>query len=255
VCVKGWQLGDIARELAAASRFDGVVMPLVNGVDGAAVVASAVGASRTIGGLCRLVSEIESPGVIRHWAVPPSAHCGELDGRRSDRIVEIAGDLARSGVTTEVSTNIIGAIWAKAAFISSWGTFCAAARAPIGEVRHTALGQSVLRRAVDEILAVGAAAGVTLPDECAATVMAEIMALQASATSSLQRDMDAGRQSELDWQLGRLLTKAAVHDVAVPTLSAAYAILRIRERTTPALLVHDPEPSPQRMLTRPGIPD
>ncbi|MDZ4755354.1 MAG: ketopantoate reductase C-terminal domain-containing protein, partial [Phycisphaerae bacterium] len=241
--------------LAAASQFDGAVIPLVNGVDGTAVVEAAVGALRTIGGLCRMVSEIESPGVIRHWAVPPSVHCGELDGCRSDRIIEIASDLERSGVTTEVSTNIIGAIWAKAAFISSWGTFCAAARAPIGEVRQTALGQTVLRCAVEEILAVGAAAGVTLPQECAATVFAEIMALQAGATSSLQRDMDAGRQSELDWQLGRLLTKAPVHGVAVPTLSAAYAILHIRERTNAELRVGETGPPPQRMLTRPGIGD
>ncbi|MDZ4755553.1 MAG: 2-dehydropantoate 2-reductase N-terminal domain-containing protein, partial [Phycisphaerae bacterium] len=47
VCVKGWQLDDVARELAAASQFDGAVIPLVNGVDGTAVVEAAVGALRT----------------------------------------------------------------------------------------------------------------------------------------------------------------------------------------------------------------
>jgi len=230
VCVKGWQLPTVASELTAATGFDGVAVPLLNGVDSTSVLEAAIGRDRTAGGLCRMVSEIEAPGIIRHWAVPPSAEFGELDGHRSERITALAADFNASGIKATVSANIQTAVWEKAAFISSWGALCAACRAPVGEVRSNDEGARVLRCAVEEIVAVADAEGVRVGPDCVDRTMANIVALDASATSSLQRDLAAGRSSELDWQIGAILKRAERRAVPVPTLSALYSILSVWSR-------------------------
>ena len=66
---------------------------------------------------------------------------------------------------------------------------------------------------------------VELPADAIATVMAAVDGLPADATSSMQRDIAAGKPSELESQNGAVVRMAHESGVDVPTHEHIYEIL------------------------------
>ncbi len=85
--VKAWQVRAISKELLTIINKDTTVLPLQNGVLAANELMENLGRQNIIGGLCRIISKIEAPGVINHFGLEPSILFGELDNTvtRTDR--------------------------------------------------------------------------------------------------------------------------------------------------------------------------
>ena len=65
--VKAWQVKEIAKELHHIIKESTVVLPLQNGVLAMEELQKHIDEKHIIGGLCKIISKIESPGVINHW--------------------------------------------------------------------------------------------------------------------------------------------------------------------------------------------
>jgi 2-dehydropantoate 2-reductase len=76
---------------------------------------------------------------------------------------------------------------------------------------------------------VGRARGVALPDDAPARTLAFLDGVPAEATASMQRDLGAGRPSELDDQTGALVRLAREAGVPVPLHEALHALLLPQE--------------------------
>ena len=85
LAIKAWQVRDISRELASIVKRDTIVLPLQNGVLTAEELAENIPSANIIGGLCKIISKVESPGVINHFALEPTVIFGELDSRGTER--------------------------------------------------------------------------------------------------------------------------------------------------------------------------
>jgi 2-dehydropantoate 2-reductase len=79
--------------------------------------------------------------------------------------------------------------------------------------------------AMEEIYALAHARGVKLPPDSVAKVMAAIDALPEDASSSMQRDIAAGKPSELESQNGSVVRMARESGVDVPTHTLIYETL------------------------------
>ena len=88
----------------------GVIVSLQNGLN-ASRIAELVGPSRTIGAMVHMVADHVGPGHVSRFTEGEFT-IGELDGRKTDRIQQIATRLSRA-VPTHVTDNIWGYIWAK----------------------------------------------------------------------------------------------------------------------------------------------
>ncbi len=84
--VKAWQVRDISKELLTIIKKDTTVLPLQNGVMAADELMENIRNENIIGGLCRIISKIEAPGVINHFGLEPSILFGELDNTVTERI-------------------------------------------------------------------------------------------------------------------------------------------------------------------------
>ncbi len=228
--VKSGQLDAIGAELAANKNYTGAIVPLLNGVDAPDVLLKHLPQDRVLGGLCYMISEIESPGIIHHWAVPAAIHAGELDGQMTQRLESLCAALKNSGTEAVAHANIRSVMWEKLAFIATYGTLCAASRGGIGSVRDSAAGKSLIKSMVKELLAVAAAGNIAMPADALEKIVARIYGLPPESTSSLMRDMMQGKPSELDWQLGAALEKAMKAGLPCPAINAIYAILLPWER-------------------------
>jgi 2-dehydropantoate 2-reductase len=235
VCVKAWQVREAARSLAPLLGRETFVVPLENGVEAAADAAAEVGAERVVGGLCRLMSYIAGPGVIRHAAVDPSLVFGELDGRHSPRVEALAGAFAPTqGVKARISDDIEAAIWEKFLFIAPFSGVGALTALPAGRMRSDPAIRQMLRQAMEEVAALAMARGVRLREDAVERTLAFADALPDAATASMQRDILEGKPSELESQTGAIVRLARDAALAVPVNRKIYEALLPKERAARA---------------------
>lgn len=226
VGVKAWQVLDAARVMKPLVNTSTTVLPLQNGVDALAQLVSELGPDNVVGGLCRIVSYIVEPGHIRHAGFTPSIVIGELDNRLTDRITRIEQVLKRAGLEVTVATDIQAALWTKFLFIASFSGVGALANAPAGVLRSDAKWRGQIINAMTEIYTLAHARGINLPANSIDTVMASVDGLPEDATSSMQRDIAAGKPSELESQNGAVVRMAHETGVDVPTHELIYRTLK-----------------------------
>jgi 2-dehydropantoate 2-reductase len=215
VGVKAWQVGEAARAMRPLVGPETFVVPLQNGVEAPSQLAAVLGDEHVLGGLCRIISQVVEPGHVRHAGLEPYVALGELDNRPSERAARLREALARAGVAAEVPPDIGVAMWGKFLFIASFSGVGAVTRAPAGVLRSLPETRSMLEGAMHEVLAVARARGIDLPEESIPQTMRLIDGLPPGGTASMQRDIVAGRPSELESQNGAVVRLG--QEVAVPT--------------------------------------
>src|SRR5690242_3127535 len=227
LAVKAWQVPDAARAIAPALAPDTFVVPLQNGVEAPAQLAAVLGPDRVLGGLCRIIAWVESPGVVRHEGAEPYIGFGETAGGLSPRAQALQKAFSRCrGVTAEALEDVQSEMWRKFLFISSVSGLGAVTRAPIGVLRSEPQTRELLERAMREVLAVARAHGVGLPDDAVEETLAFTDSLPVEGTTSMQRDIMAGRPSELDSQSGAVVRLGKEKGVEAPVHELIYRTLR-----------------------------
>ncbi len=229
--VKAWQLAEAAEAISPLIGPGTVVLPLANGVEAAGILSQVLGNEHVLGGLCAIVSMIEAPGKIRHAGIDPVIRFGELDNRRSERVLQIYDDFsACKGLTVEVPENIHTALWQKFVFIAPWSSVGSVTRVSIGVMRETAESRELLLSVLHEAVAVGRAAGVPLPQTIEEDTIAMYDRVASTGTASMQRDVAAGKPSELEAQTGAIIRLGEHYGVATPAARFIYQALRPGER-------------------------
>lgn len=222
VAVKTWQIPDAALAMRPMVGENTFVVPLENGVDAPAQLMAVLGEGHVLGGLCHIVSYIAEPGHIRHAGIEPHIAFGELDGRSSQRAQRLKDAFERAGVWAEVPENIRAAMWEKFLFIAAISGVGAVTRAPAGVMRSLPETRQLLQQAMEEVIAVGNAHQVNLPEDVLDKTMAFIDNLPEGATASMQRDIMEGRPSELASQNGAVLRLGSEQGVPTPAHAFLY---------------------------------
>jgi len=238
--VKSWQVSEAAQAMGPLLHDDTLVLPLLNGVEAAEELAALIGPQRVLGGLCRLVSFVAGPAHIRHTAVAPSLVFGERHGRATARVAALRTELAKAeGFEVHTPESIETAIWSKFLFIAPVSGVGAVTRVPVGELRTIPETRGMLEEAMAEVAALAAARGVTLPNDIVARTLDFLDAMPPDSTASMQRDILAGRPSELEQQSGAIVRLARPLGVPVPVNACLYRSLLPAERRARAQMSSD----------------
>ncbi|MCX7682918.1 MAG: 2-dehydropantoate 2-reductase [Anaerolineae bacterium] len=230
VGVKAWQVPEVAPQMGPLVGSETFITPLENGVEAPDQLAAVWGKERVLGGLCRIISMVVEPGRIRHGGIEPYVAFGEMDNRYSERVERLRATFERAGVQAEIPPDIWVALWEKFLFIAPLAGIGALARAPVGVLRSIPQLRRMLEGAIAEAFAVGRACGVHLPDDAPARTMALIDRMPPEGTTSMQRDLIAGRPSELDYLVGAVVRLGEAAGVATPLHTFAYYVLWPQER-------------------------
>jgi 2-dehydropantoate 2-reductase len=220
--VKAWQVTDAAnaiRPMVGAGTF---VVPLQNGVEAPTQLAAVLGADHVLGGLCGTFSWVVEPGRIRNIGTNNFVKFGELDNRRSERCERLRAALERAGVAAEVVADVRKALWEKFMLITSFGGIGAVTRAPIGIIRALPETRRVLEQCMREVHTVARTHKIALADSAVEDTMAFLDTVAESGTTSLQRDIAAGRPSELEAWNGAVVRLAKECGVDVPAHELIY---------------------------------
>jgi 2-dehydropantoate 2-reductase len=198
---------------------------VLNGLSHVATLESEFGRERVLGGLARIAATLTPEGVVRHLNDWRDIVFGELDGRISPRVEALKSvfDRAEAGVKAEVSTDIMGAMWAKLVNLGSLAALTVTMRASVGEIARAPGGPALMERMLDGNAAIAAANGHPVPAGALAAMRRNLTGdPNSTLTASMLRDLEAGGPIEADHILGFLLEAGRRHGVETPLLEAAY---------------------------------
>lgn len=230
VCVKAWQVAEVAPGLGPLIGPETLVLPLENGVDAAEILGAAAGAERVLDGLCRIISRAEAPARIVHEGADPYIALGRRGQAPDAAVRRIAAALDKPGITVETPDDILAAVWHKFVFIAAGSGLGAVTRKPLGFLREEPETRRLLRGLMEETVAVARARGIELPASTIDDILAFIDGLPWEATASMQRDIAAGRPSELEAQNGAIVRMGAELGVPTPINAFVVDLLRPLER-------------------------
>ncbi|WP_299435108.1 2-dehydropantoate 2-reductase [uncultured Aquimarina sp.] len=229
ICTKSWQVQDAAELIRPILKDDTIVIPLQNGADNAENVMSVIDKKRVLGGLCKIYSKIEVPGIISHFGHTPEVIFGELDKSKSDRLQKVKLIFDKAGFKNKISENIQVDIWSKFMFIATVSGLGALTRATIGEMcEHPELNK-MLRATATEIYKIAIAKGVEMPSAIVDGIMILIGKQPYTATASTQRDIMEGRPSELDNFNGFIVKEGEKLSIDTPVNAFIYSCLQPME--------------------------
>jgi len=230
VAVKTWQVKEVAPRLRPLLGPATVVVPMENGVEAAGELEAALGPGPVAGGLCHVLAWIEGPGAVRHAGFAPRVTLGEMAGGGSERLERLAAALRRAGMEAAVVADIRTALWEKFLFIDPLSSVGAAARVPVREMLSVPETRALLVAAMREVEALGRARGARLAADVVERTLTRVEGLPPEATASMQRDVLAGKPSELHEQTGAVVRLGRAAGVPVPVHEALYGALLPQER-------------------------
>jgi 2-dehydropantoate 2-reductase len=230
LAVKGWQTAEAVQALRPLIGPETFVVPLLNGVEAADELSAAFGARHVVGGLCGVYGSLVGPGHIRNTAPIAFVTIGELDNTPSERVERLRQAFERASVTISVAPNILVALWEKLLFVEPFGSVGAVTRAPADVMRALPETRALLEQAMREIQAVAGGRGVVVEESAIARAFMMIDGSPPGSTTSMQRDIVAGRPSELTSQTGAVVRLGRAAGVETPLHTFLYASLLPHEQ-------------------------
>ena len=226
VATKTYHTDEAAQALKPMVGPNTVVISFQNGMDAAERIGSAVGMEHVLGGATWLSAAIEAPGRIGQYSQFRRIALGELDGRMTPRAQAIASVLATTPAVVELVPNIRQVLWTKFVFIAAISALGGLTRVALGEYRHVPEAREVLVEAMAEVVAVAQAGRVSLDADILGKTLAFIDAGAPDLRPSMQRDLEAGRMSELESMIGVVVRLGKERGVPTPVMRLAYALLK-----------------------------
>ncbi len=235
IAVKLWSTDDAAQSIAPLMGPNSAVVSWQNGVVAEDILIKHYGNERVIGGVSNIAALIEAPGVIRHNGTMARLIFAELDGKPSKRIDAFAALCKQANIDHVVSDDITRAIWQKFIFLASFSGMTCATRLPIGPVRSDPETRAMLKAALEEVVAIGRAKGVSLPNDQAEQSLAWADNLPPTMVASMLGDLNRGNRLELSWLSGNVVKLGEELGIATPVHKFIYTVLKLHADGKPAV--------------------
>jgi 2-dehydropantoate 2-reductase len=231
--VKLWDTEAAARSIRPIVGPSTAVLSLQNGVVKDDILRGIFDPSQVMGGVCYVATHIGRPGVIHQTGTMQRIVVGEYDGRVSDRARALHEALAKSGVAAELSQDVRRAIWEKYVFLVGLSATTTTMRSTLGPIRENPRTRAFLHDIMREVVAVGRALGVALPEDYADQRLAFADTVPAAMTSSMHHDLERGNRLEVAWLSGGVVELGRKAAVPTPCNRAVWDILELHAQGRP----------------------
>jgi 2-dehydropantoate 2-reductase len=203
------------------------VISFQNGVLKDDYLRAAFPAQQLMGGVGYVATTIEEPGVIRQTGPMQRLIFGEFDGTRSERGQALLGACLAGGIQAELSTHILREIWQKYVFLVGLSGTTTSMGSTIGPIRSNAQTRAFLSDVMAEVIAVGRAHGVDLPEDQLRISMERADTVSPEMTSSMHHDLQRGNPLEVRWLSGGVVELGRAKGVPTPCNRAIADILAL----------------------------
>jgi len=194
-----------------------VVLSFQNGLGNEDILAEVVGKELVIGGRTFAGGVLLGPGHVVSGRKGKQTYIGELDGRITERVNEIARQFNQAGLETMISTNIIGIMWDKLLINVATGALSGITRLPYGELYQVKEVMDCALEAVSEAIAVAKAMGVKLTITDPKKIWLKAAEnLPPEFKASMLQDIEKVSRTEIDSINGSVVRLGERHGVPTP---------------------------------------
>lgn len=228
---------DAAKAAKKLLKPEGFALTLQNGIGNVEALVAELGRERVIAGVSMNSAANPAAGRSAYTNVGMTS-IGELDGRDSARIREVAAMLNKAEIPTEIIPDPMNWIWGK--FVLNCGVNALAAITGLrsGEMYRTPEVSALQDRVIDEIMAVVERKKLDLPEKDPRKKIKDHCRIRYNQPSMMQH-IEQGRRTEIDALNGALVREAKALGIATPYNEAVVAVVKGLEKSRHQKL-HEP---------------
>ena len=223
ITVKATQLREALDRVPADVVGDGLIIPMLNGVDHVEVLRSVYPPSNVVAATIRVEAARAETGVIRQLS-PFAAVDLAASAENRERVERVAAHLEATGLKVRVREDETAMLWDKLTMLAPLALLTTHERGNTGAVRTRRREDAIA--VITEVAAVGRAEGATVGVEA---VMRMLEGAPETMESSMQRDQAGDRPIELDAIGAAVVRHARRRGIEVPVTSRLVDELRTRE--------------------------
>jgi 2-dehydropantoate 2-reductase len=227
LCVKLWDTEEAIAQMRPMVGPDTTIVSFQNGVLKDQYLRAAFDARQLMGGVGYVATTIDAPGVIRQTGPMQRLVFGEFDGARSARGEALLAACLAGGIKAEFTEQILREIWQKYVFLVGLSGTTTTIRKPIGPIRSHPQTRAFLLDVMREVVAVGRAHGVPLPEDYAEVRLQLADDVSPDMTSSMHHDLERGNRLEVRWLSGGVVELGKAKGVPTPLNRAIHDILAL----------------------------
>jgi 2-dehydropantoate 2-reductase len=224
---KAYDLEDAMEAVHPAAAPGCAVLPLLNGVRHLDRLRDRFGPDAVLGGTCHIAATLSPSGEILHLNNLHRIRFGELDGRETPRVAELAEAFARTRVDSAAISNIVEEMWEKWVFLATLAVVTCTFRASVGDILATDDGEGLIAQALDACVRIAEAEGHPPRESALAMPRQHLFQRDSTFTASMLRDMERGSDAiEAEQIVGDMLARGRRHGIEAPMLVVANAHLQ-----------------------------
>lgn len=218
VCVKGYSIAGVVPFIERVAEPHTVVLPILNIYGTGGKLQAMLPNVDVLDGCTYLYAEIKEPGVI----LQSGPYCRIVFGPRDHNIdvpiyQQMKRDFDESGITGELTAHIQRDALQKFSYVSPVGSTGLYYNAVAADMQKPGEARDCFIAMVREISALADAMGCPFDHDVVPDDLAILDGIAPTATTSMQRDIADGHQSEIDGLIYEVVRLGEEYHVAVPT--------------------------------------
>lgn len=224
VCVKCYSIDELLPFIEKVSHDNTVIIPITNVFGFATKIAKVVPNALSLGGCIYISSEISNYGeVIMNSDIFKIIYGFRKYDKKKEQahkwngiINQITDDLIKSGIDATVSENISVDVFKKFSYVSPISAACVYLETNVGELQTAGEKRDLLITLMKEVIKVGRAMEIDLGDDIIVKNLRILESVLPNGTSSMQKDIERGGESEIDGLIFAVVRMAKENGVSVP---------------------------------------
>ena len=231
VCVKVVEGTDRAALIRDAIGPETAIVLIENGVEIEDEIAAAFPGNELVSALAFVQVSRVAPGKVKHFAFGDLSF-GNYPSGLTERTKRLAALLEAGGIKCKLTEDVVTARWQKCLWNAVFNPISVMGGVlDTGHILGTAEGEDLVRRAMREVCAVAAATGHPIAESLIDQFIEGTRRAPPYKTS-MALDYENGRQMETEVILGNAVRAGRREKIAIPSLEALYALMKMVERKT-----------------------
>ena len=224
ICVKGYSLESCYPLLLRCCSQKTLVIPLLNiygtGQKINQYLQRELGCNAPLcaDGCIYVSAELEGAGILLERGPKCRVVFGLPDQKEQPASLHtVAADVASAGIDCILSEDIRRDALKKFTYVSPMGATAILCQSNAGDVSAKPSVRSTFTQAIQEIVSIGEAMGITFGEDMITTNIGIAEGLNPASTTSMQRDLESGRPSEFDGLINEVIRLGEKYQVDTPT--------------------------------------
>ena len=224
--VKNYQLAATLPQLKVLVERGAKVLPFLNGVEHFEILAKELGKENVLGGVCKIISTLDSEGTVHHTSKIHHIIFGELEPSGKEFCLELEQAISKANIRVKYTEDILNEIWSKYAFIVVFSGVTSAGDLTTDQIDAYEATRNVYRRSLEEMQSLAKAYGVNLGENFVSSNVEGLPKYPKGSTSSMHQDMRKGLPLEVESLQGAAIRLSSRKGLELPTIEVLYGLIK-----------------------------